>query len=144
MDKQILNVLQDDARISIAELSRLVGLGETAIRYRISRMMKANVITKFTALLSPREIGYTVSAIIILKVEARKLQSVFDSLAAREEASHIIQTSGEHDMVAVIHAKNMDHLNSIVSAIRGIDGVIQALVWIATGLVKIDPKFHLR
>jgi len=47
-------------------------------------------------------------------------------------------------MVAVIHAKNMDHLNSIVSAIRGIDGVIQALVWIATGLVKIDPKFHLR
>jgi len=71
MDKQILNVLQDDARISIAELSRLVGLGETAIRYRISRMMKANVITKFTALLSPREIGYTVSAIIILKVEAR-------------------------------------------------------------------------
>jgi DNA-binding Lrp family transcriptional regulator len=143
-DKQILNALQDDARISVADLARLVGLGETAVRHRISRMTKANVITKFTALLSPREIGYTVSAILILKVEAKRLQFVFDRLAAREEASHIIQTSGEHDMVAVIHAKNMDHLNTLVSEIRGIAGVIQALVWIATGLVKIDPKFHLR
>jgi DNA-binding Lrp family transcriptional regulator len=54
VDRQILRELQDDGRISLAELSRRVSLSAPAVSERIRRLQDAGVITGYTARGAPR------------------------------------------------------------------------------------------
>lgn len=140
VDRKILTVLQDDARTPIAKIAKALKMGETTIRYRINKLEKNGVITRYTALLDPRAVGFDVAAILLVKADHPKIKDVFAALASYAEVQHVIQTTGEHDMVAVAHLKNNEHLNEFARRIRAIRGVKDALVWIATGLVKIETR----
>jgi len=68
-DRKILTILQEDARTPYSRISRMVNLSETAVRYRVSRLIKEGVIDRFTAMLNPRAVGYPLSAIVLVKVD---------------------------------------------------------------------------
>jgi Lrp/AsnC family transcriptional regulator for asnA, asnC and gidA len=136
-------MLQNDARTPVAEIARRLKLGETTVRYRINRLLREGVISRFSALLNPRRIGYPVDAILLVKTQPRRLQQVFDRMAKMSETSHILQTTGEYDMITVVHARSMQHLNDIRNRVKNIPGVGDVGSWIATGLVKVDPIYRL-
>ena len=46
-------------------------------------------------------------------------------------------------MVSVVNAKDISHLNNLMSEIKQIDGIHELIVEVATELVKVDPKFSL-
>ena len=142
-DKRILMILQEDARTPVTQIARQLRLGETTVRYRISRLVKEGVITRFSALLNPRRVGYPVDAILLVKTDPKRLQEVFDAIANIRETSHILQTTGEYDMITVIHARSMQHLNQLTNRIKRIEGARDVSSWIATGLVKVDPIYRL-
>jgi Lrp/AsnC family transcriptional regulator for asnA, asnC and gidA len=142
-DRTILMMLQNDARTPVAQIARRLQLGETTVRYRINRLLREGVISRFSALLNPRRIGYPVDAILLVKTRPRHLQHVFDRMAQMEETSHILQTTGEYDMITVVHARSMHHLNEIRHQVKSIRGVGEVGSWIATGLVKVDPVYRL-
>ena len=137
-DKKILTALQDDARISVAELARQMKLGETTIRYRINNLTKTGVITKFAAILNPRLVGYPIGAILLFKAQPKMLTKAFEKIASHQEVSHLLQTTGSYDMLAVIHAKSLEHLNELVRELKAISGVKTAETWMTTGLIKVD------
>ncbi len=137
-DKKILTILQDDARTSVAEIARQMKLGETTIRYRINHLTKTGVITKFAAILNPRLVGYPIGAILLFKAQPKTLSKVFDRIASYQEVSHLLQTTGSYDMLAVIHAKSLEHLNELVRELKAISGVQAAETWMTTGLIKVD------
>lgn len=143
-DKAILMLLQEDARTPIATIAKRLHLGETTVRYRIERLRRSGVISRFAALLNPRMIGFPVDAIVMLKAEPKLLKSVFETMSRYDEASHILQTTGEYDMVTVVHARSMEHINEIVNKIKSVPGVKETHTWIATGLVKVDPIYRLQ
>ncbi len=143
IDRRILAILQDDARTPVAEIARRVKLGETTVRYRIRRLQKGKVITHLTALLNPRAVGLSVTAVILIKADASRLKGVFDELISYEETQHVFQTTGEHDAVAMAHLRDNAHLNELVKRIKLNRGVRDAHVWVATGLIKIDTRLPL-
>lgn len=142
-DKRILMMLQQDARTPIAEIARRLKLGETTVRYRITRLVREGVISRFCALLNPRRVGYPLDAILLVKTDPKRLRQAFDGMAAMRETSHILQTTGEYDMITVVHARGMDDLNKIRNEVKQISGVREVASWIATGLVKVDPIYRL-
>lgn len=143
MDKKILTILQEDARTSVAEIARELGLGETTIRYRIKRLTTTGVIAKFSAILNPRLVGYPVGAILLFKAQPKMLTRVFEKTADYQEVSHLLQTTGSYDMLAVVHAKSFDHLNELVRKLKSISGVRAVEIWMTTGLLKVDLVLKL-
>ena len=57
-DKQILNLLQENSRLSYTEIGNELDISEATVRYRVKKLVDAGVISKFTVLLDPRKIGY--------------------------------------------------------------------------------------
>jgi DNA-binding Lrp family transcriptional regulator len=143
VDKNILNLLQDDARISFAEIAERTGVAESTARYRLKRLFDNKVITRTTALLDPRSIGVNVTAVVLVKTNPMFLSDAVGHLASFEESHHVFQTTGEYDVIAVVHAKDMKHLNELKRRIKMIPGVKDATVWVATDLVKIETRFKL-
>ncbi len=80
LDKNILKLLQKDARLSFAEIGRTLNIAETTARFRVNRLVENGVITRFAAVLDPEKIGFKVGAAILLKIDpassGRSLQAV--------------------------------------------------------------------
>ncbi len=142
-DKKILTILQEDARISVADIARQLKMGETTIRYRLNRLIENGVISKFSAILNPRLVGYPVGAILLFKAQPKMLTKAFKKIASHQEVSHLLQTTGSYDMLAVVHAKSLDHLNELVRELKAVSGVLAAETWMTTGLLKVDLALKL-
>lgn len=136
-------MLQENARTPVAEIARQLKLGETTIRYRINRLTKAGVISKFAAILNPRLVGYPIGAILLIKAQSKMLIRVFEKIAQHPEVSHLLQTTGSYDMLAVIHAKSLSGLNESVREMRAVSGVRAVETWMTTGLLKVDLSLKL-
>jgi DNA-binding Lrp family transcriptional regulator len=139
----LITILQDDARASASEISRKTGYNENTIRYRIDRLKKSGVVKEFTALLNPRMIGLPVAAIMMITTEPNQLREVFERLARLEETKHILQATGKHDLIVVAHYTNMDSMNNASQKIKSMQGVKEAEIHLATGMIKVDTKFDV-
>lgn len=143
LDKKLVTILQDDARSSASEISRKTCYNENTIRYRIERLRKTGVIKEFTALLNPRMIGLPIAAIMMITTEPNQLSDVFESLAKLEETKHILQATGKHDPIVVAHYADMNAMNAASQRIKSLQGVKEAEIHLATGMIKVDAKFDV-
>ncbi|MFQ6075343.1 MAG: Lrp/AsnC family transcriptional regulator [Candidatus Bathyarchaeia archaeon] len=144
IDESILRILQNNCRTSYSAIARELGVAESTVRYRVDRLRKEGVITRFIALLDPRKIGLNITAIALIKVDAKKLKETSKELASFGESHHLFQSTGEYDLVSVIHAKDISHLNELMERIKRLPGVRETSVEVATDLIKVEPKFDLR
>ena len=140
MDKRILELLQLDARASFADLSRKLDVAEATVRFRVKRLTDNGVITRFAALLDPAKVGFGVSGAILLKIDPAYLEVACKQLVAFDETLYLFQSTGEYDVVSVILARDMVHLNDLVRRTKMIVGVKDARVSVTTRFLKFDPS----
>jgi len=136
-------MMQADARISYAEMAKRFNLPESTIRYRVKRLIDAQVIRKVTVLLDPRKVGFDVSAVVMVKVDPNYLSEVLRWMASFEEAQHVFQTTGEYDIISVIHVRDIKVLNEFKQRVKMLKGVKDVVVWVITELIKIDPTLPI-
>src|SRR5680860_357364 len=72
-NRRILDELQADARLPLAELGRRVGMSAPAVGERVTRLEEAGVITGYRAVVDPRALGFGVSAIVRIRPATRPL-----------------------------------------------------------------------
>jgi len=143
LDKQILKLLQLDARIPFAELSRKLDVAEATIRFRVNKLIEKKIITNFTALIDPAKIGMKVSGAILLKIDPAYLEEACKQLMSFKETQYLFQSTGEYDVVSVIITWDMEHLSKLVKKTKLIPGVKDARVSVTTRFLKFDPTIEL-
>jgi len=143
LDKRILKLLQFNGRLSFADLSRELDVAEATVRFRVSRLVSNGVITRFAALLDPAKVGMKVSGAILLKIDPAFLEEACKQLVSFSETQYLFQSTGEYDVVSVIVARDMEHLNSLIKKTKIIPGVKDARVSVTTRFLKFDPSIIL-
>jgi Lrp/AsnC family transcriptional regulator for asnA, asnC and gidA len=140
LDKSILKLLQKDARLSFAEIGRELGIAETTARFRINRLVETGIITRFAAMLDPEKIGLKFGGAILLKIEPAHLEEACKQLAAFDETLYLFRSTGEYDVVSMILARDMEHLNDLVKRVKLIVGVKDARLSVTTQILKFAPS----
>ena len=140
LDKRILKLLQFNCRLSFAELSRELDVAEATVRFRVNRLVHDGVITRFAALVDPAKVGMKVSGAILLKIDPAYLEEACKQLVSFSETQYLFQSTGEYDVVSVIVARDMEHLNGLVKRTKIIPGVKDARVSVTTRFLKFDPS----
>ena len=80
-DKQILNVLLDDSRLSYREIAKKVGVSVATVMHRVNRLKKEKIIKKYTTALDYEKLGYDVEITIHLKINKGKLIELENKIA---------------------------------------------------------------
>ncbi len=143
-DIQILEILQENCKLNYTQIGNELGIAESTIRYRIERLEKRRIINGYVALINPRRIGLTITAIMMIKINPQMIKEISPKLASFKELRHLFRSTGQYDMISVVNARDIGHLNDVMGEIKQIEGIHELIVEVATELVKVDPKFSLR
>jgi Lrp/AsnC family transcriptional regulator, leucine-responsive regulatory protein len=113
-DRRLLDELQDDARLSHAELGRRVGLSPPAVTERVRRLTHEGIIRGFHADVDPRALGYDLSVIIRIRPSPRQLHKVADLARATPEVVECHRITGEDCFFAKAHVRDVEHLEEVI------------------------------
>ena len=142
-DKGILNMLQENSRTSYMRIARDLGISEATVRYRVKNLIDNGVINKFTVLLNPKKVGYFTTGILMVKIASDHFQKTSEQISDLTEAYHIFQNTGEYNIVAVVHAHDLEHLSDLRKRVELMQGVREVSLSAATRLIKIKTSFDL-
>lgn len=116
-DREILQRLNKDARMPNTDLARAVGLSPSACLTRVRSLRKRGVISRFTVELSPQVLGYTLQALVSVRVRtgARHLMSqMSDELKVLPEVSQLFILGGTEDFLVHVQVRDTEHVRQFV------------------------------
>ncbi len=113
----MLAELQDDARLSLAELARRVSLSPPAVAERLQRLEAAGVIRGYHADVDPVAAGYPLSAIIRVRPTPRQLAKVAEVAQAAPEVVECHRITGEDCFLLMAHVRDVTHLEELIDSI---------------------------
>lgn len=120
-DKKILKELDENARKSLAELSKSVGLSRDAIRNRIKKLVKANVIGAFKPIYNPPNMGFPIINYVFISLynpSEKKEKEFLDFLKSNKNVTYIAGLIGKWDYILDIMAENQGRFDKILKEIR--------------------------
>ena len=110
----LLSELQQDARLSLAELGRRVGLSSPAVAERLQRLERDGVITGYRAEVNPRAVGLSLTAVIRIRPAPGQLQNVAELAQRTPEVVECQRITGEDCFIMRAHLRDVEHLEEVI------------------------------
>lgn len=122
-DQGLLALLRADARISVVDLSKRLGVSRATVQNRMRRLEKADVILGYTVAIGPAVQTPSVRAHMCIRAQSANEAAVIASLRGNPNVVAVHHTTGRWDLIAEIQTDSLSSFNKIVGALRLIDGV---------------------
>src|SRR5690606_3582763 len=137
VDLQILDLLQDNGRISQHDLAKAVGLSAPAVGERLRQLEERGISRQFTAVLDPRKLGWDILAFISVGINgSRHFQDFRQRVADLPEALECHSVTGQGSHLLKIRAANTIALEQLLAEIQAWPGI----QWTTTSIVLSTLK----
>jgi Lrp/AsnC family leucine-responsive transcriptional regulator len=111
---RLLEELQRDARTSLAELGRRVGLSPPAVGERLRRLEQEGVITGYRVEVDPRALGFTLGVHLRVRPGPRQLKGVADLARQCGEVVECHRVTGDDCYVMTAYVRDVVHLEELI------------------------------
>jgi Lrp/AsnC family transcriptional regulator, leucine-responsive regulatory protein len=128
VDARLVAELQEDGRLSIAELGRRVGLSSPAVGERLARLQDAGVIAGYHAEVMPRSLGLSLSAVIRVRPAPGQLRN---AAAAAQQAPEVVECNritGEDCYFMKAHVRDVEHLEELIDRFAALGQTTTSIV----------------
>jgi Lrp/AsnC family leucine-responsive transcriptional regulator len=125
---KILDELQKNGRASFKQLAEIVGLSPTAVIERVKRMEDEGIITGYSAVINPRRVGYSLSAIISLSANPGSEQIINESLSRIPEVLSCWSLTGTNDFMLEIQVPSLEFLEELLSELSRYGKLMTSIV----------------
>jgi Lrp/AsnC family transcriptional regulator, regulator for asnA, asnC and gidA len=143
IDRQIINLLQGDARASYQKIGKALGLSPSTARRRVERLLETDTL-RLVAVPSWPKLGYNLTALVALSVELNRLKEVGERLRGMDEICFIAFTTGGFDLVAqLVLPANEDYVDFVTERIAPIEGVRSLQTFLIPGFIKSFEQYRL-
>lgn len=122
-EQKLLTLLSQNARASVAELARQLGLARATVQERIRRLEEGGVIDGYAVRLDPAYTRSRVTANTLVRMDAKKAEVLYAKLKKMPNVSGIYALSGEYDALVVLQADNTAELDHSLDVVGRLDGV---------------------
>src|ERR1035437_1467647 len=135
-DRQILQVIQQDGRISNQDLADRIGLSPSPCLRRVRALEESGVVTGYRAQLNAKALGYTLMALIYISMDAHTPERFehFEKeiLQIAEVLECLLVTGQDADYQIKVVVKDMDAFQELllnrITRIQGVTGVHSSFV----------------
>src|SRR5947208_10123627 len=113
-NRLLLRELQIDARLTLAELGRRVGLSAPAVAERLQRLESDGVIRAYRAEIDPRALGYALGAVLRIRPAPRQIHKVAALAQRTSEVTECHRITGEDCFFMKLFVRDVDHLEEVI------------------------------
>ncbi len=125
IDRELIALLQANARASTANLARQLGVARTTVVARLARLEAEGLIAGYTVRLGGEAVERGVQAFVGITVQPRAGREVVKRLSRFPELRQLASVSGAFDYMATLRADSTARLDALLDEIGDIDGVIK-------------------
>ena len=118
IDEKIIELLQENARISIKDIAAKVFLSSPAVTARIERLEKNGIIIGYHAQVDPAALGYRIKAFINLEVEPSQKQDFYPFIESIENVIECNCVTGEYAMLLEVEFWNTVELDHFINDLQ--------------------------
>jgi DNA-binding Lrp family transcriptional regulator len=122
-DRELIALLRDDARLSVVELARSLGVARATVQNRLARLEREGTIVGYTVRLRPEAEAQRIRAIMSIEVEGHRGGEVRRLLRGHPNVVALHTTNGRWDLVAELRADTLEAFDKVLGAIRLIQGI---------------------
>ncbi|MEM7217321.1 MAG: Lrp/AsnC family transcriptional regulator [Pseudomonadota bacterium] len=126
-DEALLDLLRRNARLSIAELARELGVARSTAKDRLERLEQRSVIAGYTVTLGDDHAHSRVRAHVMIKLATHLSANVTRLLRAVPQITRAYAVSGTYDLIVVVDAAHTGELDNILDRIRELEGIVDTL-----------------
>ena len=139
LDRDLLALLQADARMSVANLARKLDVARTTVLARLSRLEADGVVVGYTVRLGAEAADPGLQAYVGITLNAKQQREVLRRLARMPELVQLASVSGEFDYIALLRAPTPARLDALLDEIGEIEGVLKTTTSVVLAL-KVDRR----
>lgn len=147
IDKQILSILQQDAKITNVGLAKKIGISPPAMLERVKRLEKNGIIRKYVAIVNPSKVSKDIFALVSVSLSAHQLSSIDQftrQIKKLDEVLECYHVAGEEDFILKIAVSSIeDYENFILSKLTKINGVSKLNTKFVLSTVKYNTKIKI-
>ena len=123
IDLQLIALLREDARASVASLAKTLKVARGTVQNRLARLLADGTIVGFTVRLKPQAQAWRIRALTTIAVEGNKADAVLQTLRGDPAVEALHTTNGRWDIVAELHADSLEAFDRVLGRIRLVDGI---------------------
>tara|TARA_B100001167_G_C16748543_1_gene294876 strand:- start:465 stop:920 length:456 start_codon:yes stop_codon:yes gene_type:complete len=125
LDLKILTELNNDASISVPKLSEKINENSSVVYSRINRLVKKNLIERFTIDVNDKELGYSVKSLTGINMDSKQRSVIIEELFKVPGVREVSEVTGRFDMLVTMYARNLSEMHQLISEKIGkITGII--------------------
>ncbi len=122
-DLQLIALLRQNARASVAELAQKLGVSRGTVGNRIRRLEDAGTLVGYTVLLRPDAQTERITAWMSIAVEGNQTRTVIATLLGEPGVAALHDTNGRWDLLAELRAGHLSELAEVLERVRLIKGI---------------------
>jgi Lrp/AsnC family transcriptional regulator, leucine-responsive regulatory protein len=126
--RKLLGELQQNARLSIAELGRRIGLSPTATAERLRQMEEAGILRAYTVEIDREALGLDVMAFIRMNCNGMNYHRLLEFVQSLEEVRECHHLTGGDDLLLKVTTTSMNDLEALIEALLPYGTPVTSLV----------------
>jgi DNA-binding Lrp family transcriptional regulator len=123
LDRQLIALLRDDARSTVASLAKKLRVARGTVQNRLAKLEREGTIVGYTVRLKPESEAQRIRAIMTIAVEGNRTQAVLRSLRGEPGVVALHSTNGRWDFVAELSVDSLQEFDRLIARISLYEGV---------------------
>src|SRR3989442_14823427 len=145
IDRTLLSLIQDNAKLSQAELAKAVGLTAPSVNERIRKLERSGVIRGYVALLDERKLGHDITAFVEIFIEHPKFESGFiEAVGDMDEVLECHHITGEFSLLLKVRVRDMQAFRKLlIEKLNSVRGVRQTRTLMVLATAKEQRRIKI-
>jgi len=143
VDRKLLIELLKDSRVSLRKLAEEMNVSPATLHNRLFRLVQEGVIKGFTALIDYSKLGYTLTGIIMAKVDGKHLVEFEREIANLDNVIAVYDIVGEYDVAVIAKFRSVEDLDNFLKSLLKNPKVERTHTSIVLNVVKEDPRIKI-
>ena len=127
-DYKIINILQEDGRISMKDLGKIVGLTSPAVSERVKRLEESGVIQGYKAIVNPDKLGRVIKSFINIALPSKNYQDFIEYAQKDNRIVECHHITGEDCLLLKVIVKDMYELEEVIDSIKKIGSTRTSII----------------
>lgn len=145
LDMRILSELSKDASISVPQLSKKLNINASVLYSRIKRLVKRNLIEKFTVIVNEELLGISVKATVGINRDPKLKEPIHSELVKIPEVRTLSEVTGRFDIIVNLNARTLEELhNVVIERIGKIEGVQNTETFVEMQRTEKEPVYAVQ